>query len=411
MNILYIACSCSPDYGSEDAIGWNIPLESVRKGNSVTVIVRSGLKKSIMGWIEKHPNDVFPEFYFIETSLLLDKIAKRSLYTLRLYEFASKALRLAEELNRKKKYDIIHQITPVEFRSIGNYGKIPNVKFVVGPIAGGQKIKPALWNYVYNRKIEQLRILVNNITILNPSYRRKIKKADAILFANEETRDYFKKNNLATGEEILLPEIGVSKPEEDQGNNDKVSIPIFLMVGRLIPIKGFDIVLDALKYIEEGDFKIRICGDGELYETLEKRINNENLSEVVELVGFVDYHKMKEEYKNATALIMPSLREATGTVLVEAMLQGIPVITFDQFGAHLILDEESGWTVSVEETTEACVLGIANAMKEVINDAITAKRKGVCAANRILRYTWNKKFKVYESVYKNVLEHGMGEER
>lgn len=195
MNILYIACSCSPDYGSEDAIGWNIPLESVRKGNSVTVIVRSGLKKSIMGWIEKHPNDVFPEFYFIETSLLLDKIAKRSLYTLRLYEFASKALRLAEELNRKKKYDIIHQITPVEFRSIGNYGKIPNVKFVVGPIAGGQKIKPALWNYVYNRKIEQLRILVNNITILNPSYRRKIKKADAILFANEETRDYFKKQS------------------------------------------------------------------------------------------------------------------------------------------------------------------------------------------------------------------------
>lgn len=409
LNILYIACSCSPDYGSEDTIGWNIPLEAANRGNSVSVIVRGGLKESILGWIENHPNDIFPEFYFIETSRFLDIIARGPFYTLRLYEFASKALKLANNLNKGKKFDIVHQITPVEFRSVGNYGKISNAKFVLGPIAGGQKIKPALWSYVYNKRVENFRILINDMIITNPLYRRKIKRVKAILFANEETKNYFLMNNLATGEEICIPEIGVLEKKEmeqlKQKDNVKKKKIIFLMAGRLIQIKGFDIVLDAMKYLKEYDFKIRICGKGELYSKLEKRINDEELSDRVELVGFVDYHKMQEEYMDATALIMPSLREATGTVLVEAMLHAVPVITFDQFGAHLLIDEESGWRITVRETKEECVLEIANVMKKVIANPKIAKVKGGYAKKRILSYAWTKKYDIYESVYKHVIEN------
>lgn len=404
MNILYIAYSCSPDYGSEDAIGWNVPLVAKKRGHQVAVIVRSGLKQSIELWIKNHPEEIFPDFYYIETSFVLDKIAQGSLYTMRLYEFATRALRLAEKLNEETPFDIIHQITPVEFRSIGDYGKIINAKYVIGPIGGGEKINPLLSNYAYKKTVERLRTIINEITIRNPVYRRKIKRADGVLFANRETREYLCEHSLAIGNEILIPEIGVKTQsmQDDITETDvieKSAQIIFLMVGRLVPRKGFDIVLDALKYIKRQDYKIRICGEGELYNSLLKRIKAENLEKNVELVGFVDYHEMNQEYKKATALIMPSLREATGTVTVEAMQHGIPVITFAQFGAQLIIDDESGWCVPIEDSEQKCIRKIASVMEYVMDHPEVANAKGEKAAKKILEFTWEKKFNLYESVY------------
>lgn len=411
MNILYIACSCSPDYGSEDAIGWNVPLVAKKRGNKVTVIVRSGLRQSIETWIRNHPEEIFPDFYFIETTFVLEKIAIGPFYTMRLYEFAARALKLARELNKKSPFDVIHQITPVEFRSIGDYGKISNAKYIIGPIAGGQKINQSLWNYAYKKNVERLRVVINDITIRNPIYRKKFKRADSVLFANRETREYFCKHSLATGKEILIPEIGVKSQCPQSNSIEKNEQLIFLMVGRLIPIKGFDIVLDALKYIERQNYKIRICGEGELYSSFSKKIKAENLEEKVELVGFVDYHEMEQEYKKATALIMPSLREATGTVLVEAMQHGVPVITFEQFGAQLIIDDESGWCVPIGDSEYQCIKKMASTMEYVIDNPEVANVKGKNAAKKILKFTWDEKYNLYELVYTQLLSKKSNKEK
>lgn len=40
---------------------------------------------------------------------------------------------------------------------------------------------------------------------------------------------------------------------------------------------------------------------------------------------------------------MPSIRETTGTVLLEAMSKGIPVITINKFGGATLFDENTGW--------------------------------------------------------------------
>ena len=101
---------------------------------------------------------------------------------------------------------------------------------------------------------------------------------------------------------------------------------------------------------------------------------------------------------------MPSLREATGTVLVEAMLYGVPVITFDQFGAHLIIDEKSGWKISLKNTIDECVLELAKIMEEIIDNPKKAEEKGKFAIEKILDYTWEKKFNLYEAVYRKLIK-------
>lgn len=397
MKILYIACSCSPDYGSEDTVGWNIPLQATKSGHEVYIIVRSGTKKVIEKWMEKNTFENMPRFFYIETSTLLKKMAKGPFFTLRLYEFSSKAYKVAKKLCQVHSIDIIHQITPVEFRSIGNYGNIPNTKFIIGPIAGGQKINRLLWRYAGNKVIEHIRVLMNNLIIRSKQYRKKIEKADEILFANYETKEMFLKYSLVDENCTVIPEIGISK--ENKLKSYKREPVVFLLVGRLIPIKGIDIVLDALRYLNEENFVIRVCGEGKLKTKIKKRIEKEELNGKVELVGFVNYHKMQEEYKNATALLMPSLREATGTVLVEAMSNNIPVVTFEQFGAKLIIDNDSGWLIPLEETTEKSIQNFADVMKKIIDNPQCAMQKGENAGKRIKRYTWDKKFQFYEDIY------------
>ena len=53
MNILYIAYFCSPYWGSEDRIGWRIPLESA-KSNCVYVITRIEERRSIEQYTLRH---------------------------------------------------------------------------------------------------------------------------------------------------------------------------------------------------------------------------------------------------------------------------------------------------------------------------------------------------------------------
>lgn len=400
MKILYIAYSCSPVYGSEDTIGWNIPMQAAQRGNDVYVIVRSGLKSAIEKWLANNPNKNTPHFFFVETSTFLEKIAKGPLYTLRLFEFAKRAYKIAWDLNETVQLDVIHQITPVEFRSIGDYGAIPNVKYIIGPIAGGQKIASSLQKYSKHKFSEWLRIEINEIIIHSRKYKSKIEKADVVMFANNETKAFFLKHSLANENDIVIPEIGVPVKESFATTKKDSNKCIFLMVGRLIPIKGFDIVLDALKYIEQSNFCVRICGAGELMETLQNRINQENLEAKVELVGFVPYEKMKTEYEQASALIMPSLREATGTVLVEAMMNAVPVITFDQFGASLIVDEENGWLINCDQPTEDCVKAVAESMRMVICDKNQTANKGIVAANSITKFSWDRKYNLYSQAYR-----------
>ncbi|ELC8330629.1 glycosyltransferase family 4 protein [Clostridium perfringens] len=400
MKILYIAYSCSPTYGSEDAIGWNIPFQAAKAGHIVDVITKAEHKEIIESWIKNSSDNNIPKFHFIEINKFLKKVAHGPLYTLRLFDFSKKAYKIAESLSCNSKIDIIHQITPVEFRSIGDYGNIKGIQFILGPIAGGQKIHKSLSSYSTKKIQEWIRILMNRAVIQSKTYKKKFEKANVVLFANDETKDFFIKNGYSVKESIVIPEIGVIDNLKDKKiYKDFYDNITFLMVGRLITIKGFDIVLDSITNIKNKNFNIRICGDGELLEHFKYRIKEEKLGKNVELIGFVDYREMESEYKNADVLIMPSLREATGTVLVEAMTHGIPVITFNQFGAKKIVSNKCGYILNLNNCSQKPYEKIAEAIDYFIENSNQIKIKGKKAQEVIAQFTWEKKFELYSKIY------------
>ncbi|THB78641.1 MAG: glycosyltransferase family 1 protein [Desulfobacteraceae bacterium] len=109
------------------------------------------------------------------------------------------------------------------------------------------------------------------------------------------------------------------KPEENH----------ILMVGRASPEKGFDITLDAVKYLKTRDVKVHfVTGGPPHYEAIEKRVKSDPLlSKQVILEGILSYEKTRLKYAMADAIIIPSVwMETFCLVGLEAMANMKPVI-------------------------------------------------------------------------------------
>lgn len=185
--------------------------------------------------------------------------------------------------------------------------------------------------------------------------------------------------------------------------NDKC---IFFVACRMIYRKGIDFLLDALTKIPENlNYQVRIVGDGPELSHLQKRCKkNGNLSKHVYFTGAIPYTKMECEYIKADVFIMPSIRETTGTVLLEAMSKGIPVITINKFGGAILFDKNTGWLYN-GNNKEQYVENLKSAILECILNPNEIVRKGKNACKKAENYTWQEKNKKYQKIYKKLLEN------
>ncbi|NLJ70763.1 MAG: glycosyltransferase family 4 protein [Clostridiaceae bacterium] len=431
MNILYIAYSCSPFLGSEDKIGWCVPYES-SKTNRVWVITKEEQRKPIEKYLKEHRLENI-EFYYIDIPEVYKKVFKGFLYSGRLNAWNRRVFTLVKRICSENKVDIIHQITPIEFRAIGDYGKIADVKFVCGPLGAGQRIPQGLKDYAIGHEIiEIVRTIVNYLFRFKLKVTGKLNRCDYIMFANKETQEFLGggwncpselvfDNGLRTdelvktesvedrnmGKNITYKEsmtevvVGIKDNKIDKTNN----CCTFLVVGRMLYIKGLDFLFDALSRISEtSNYQVIIVGDGpELFRLRKRCKRDKNLKQHVQFTGKVPYFEMEREYAKADVLIMPSIRESTGTVLLEAISKGIPVITINKFGGATLIDENTGWLYDGSDK-ESYIENLKRAILECIYCPDEVKRRGINARIKAENYTWQEKNKKYQKIYENLLK-------
>ena len=122
-------------------------------------------------------------------------------------------------------------------------------------------------------------------------------------------------------------------------------------VGRLVPIKGFDVLVDALPAVAAlvPSTRVLLIGDGEEREALEARAERLGVSERLRITGVVD--DVIALLAAADVLAAPSRNEGMGRVLVEAMAIGVPVVGTTVGGIpDVILDGECGLLVPPGDT-------------------------------------------------------------
>ncbi len=100
----------------------------------------------------------------------------------------------------------------------------------------------------------------------------------------------------------------------------------FLAIGRLVKEKGFDILINAWKDIDE---KLIILGSGRLKKNLLKQIKDTSQESKIFIEESVSKNEIDEFYSRAKMLIISSRREGGPRVALEALLRGIKVISTD----------------------------------------------------------------------------------
>lgn len=222
------------------------------------------------------------------------------------------------------------------------------------------------------------------------------------MFANVETKNYLLPV-LPDNTEIIT-EVGINRNDivERQCNDLKKDVT-FLVAGRLIYRKGILFLLDVLKTLPlDSKYKVKIVGQGPEFQKIKEQCKKYRLEEHVDLMGSVTFAEMKEIYESADVLVMPSLRETTGTVLVEALCYGLPVITIDGFGGKVVLDESVAWFYS-GNTKEEILLSLKTILLECMHNSELIMKKSRAAQRMAKQYTWEKKYIQYEEIYKKVL--------
>ncbi len=158
----------------------------------------------------------------------------------------------------------------------------------------------------------------------------------------------------------------------------------FISVGRLVPAKGFDLLIDAFKLIadEHPSWNLRIIGEGALRAELEERIARHGLEGRVFMPGKHDEPAMA--LAKAQIYVLSSRHEGFPNALVEAMCAGLPPVSFNcNYGPSEIIENGSnGLLVPAED-----VRALANSMSQLATSSDLRQAIGHNAAEIASRLT------------------------
>ncbi|MCL4078790.1 glycosyltransferase [Coriobacteriia bacterium Es71-Z0120] len=161
----------------------------------------------------------------------------------------------------------------------------------------------------------------------------------------------------------------------------RAGAPRFVAVGRLVPEKGHDVLLDAFASVASAidGARLTIVGDGVKRAALEARARELGLEASVRFAGALAGRALAAELANADVFVLPSRSEGFGVVLVEAMATGLPVVATRCGGPEDIVTPRAGILVEAGDAED-----LAHGMREAVErlDAFDGAEIARSAAER-----------------------------
>jgi glycosyltransferase involved in cell wall biosynthesis len=154
-----------------------------------------------------------------------------------------------------------------------------------------------------------------------------------------------------------------------------------LRVGRLVPIKAYPVLFEALRSLDARGvpWALRMAGDGPERARLEALAERLGISDRVEFLGAVSAPRIPDEMRRASVLVVSSCMEGVPVVLMEAMAAGLPVLGTRVGGvAELVEDGATGRVVS-PGSAEA----LASALAEMWEDPRGTAARAEAARERV----------------------------
>ena len=210
---------------------------------------------------------------------------------------------------------------------------------------------------------------------------------------------------LKLGVPIATVPNGVDVPEEprsvsSQSGNGRTGCTA-LFLGRIYPIKGLPMLIEAWSRVRPEGWRLRIAGPDEAghQKQVERAASAAGLNEVVSFAGPIEPRMKSAVFSDADLFVLPTLSESFGMVVAEALAHSLPVLTTTAAPWSILQQQGCGW--SVDPTVD----GIAEGLRQ----ATGFDREGLCDMGRIGRalviekFSWKTIAQLMLSTYQEVL--------
>ena len=295
---------------------------------------------------------------------------------------------------------VLHQVNPVSPR-IPLIGRKPEMALIVGPLNGPLDYPPAFRGLLHHADRVSYALGELFVRLLGPSLDNRT-RASRLLVANKRTEEtvpaYLRSIPLS-----VLPENGVDLgifARDEAGGPTSLGGPRFAYVGALIEWKGVHYLLKAFAALPEGfDARLEIVGDGIMRHKLERMAEALGIAEHTHFHGHLGHGQIREVLKDVTALVLPSMRECGGAVMLEAMAMSRPVVATAWGGALDYLDETCGILVEPSSAT-GFVENLTQAMIRLSENSELARKMGEKGRLRVEeQYDWEGKVDRIMEIY------------
>jgi len=217
--------------------------------------------------------------------------------------------------------------------------------------------------------------LIDKMRIAQRLAKKAIHSAHNLHFVSEELRSIVERRyGDVGGRDFVLPMVfglesfsrAASKPRETNR---------ILFVGRLMEVKGVDVLIKAFsKFLENdslSDYALDIVGDGPELDSLLHLARQEQIEEKIVFHGSKQRNEIADFYANADLFVLPSKttalgeKEGLGLVVLEAMMSGVPVIGTDCGGIKETIEHGKTGIIVAENDVDALHIAMVDLIKDV----------------------------------------------
>ena len=395
---------CDPVTSMEARLGWHRARTAAEEFD-VTVICDSLNRQHIEAHAREHGNPPF-QIQFVEPPKIEERLASLpGLFYWGYHRFHKRALTIARELHRQLPFDLVHQVGLCAYREPSYLWKL-GVPFIWGPIGGAQNFPLRFLGTLspYGAAYELIRNVINWTHL---HYRTRIgtalREAEHVFAANSITADKLYRAHGIRPE--LQLETGIETLPNVKPNLREKSRPIrILWSGRLKHWKALPLLFRALGRIRgKTSFELRIIGHEQDSRSLRRLASHLGIDKQVHWLGWPVYRDALQHYEWADVFVFTSLRDTSGTGLLEALAHGCPIIGVDHQGARDIMREDCSVLVPVTHPAET-IQAFATALTDLADDSNELLRLSEGAVQRARDFTWSAHWKKMLATYWAALE-------
>jgi glycosyltransferase involved in cell wall biosynthesis len=403
--LLMIAYTCRPGRGSEGGIGWNRALQAGRFVDVWVVCEGRECESEIRGYIREHGPPPGVTFVFVPFSNLQARLIKLpGFYYLTYYLWHRAAFAAARELHARHHFDFAHQATMTGWREPGLLWRLP-IPLVWGPVGGTQNFP---WRFLTilsfrDAAVEIARNLINSFQLRTSlRVRRAARTAYQTIAANRTNRHDMERLCGVPLETML--DVGINEVGEPSHHETPVKSRLrILWTGLIEPRKALPLLIEACaKLRPEIDWEVQVLGDGPLGRQCRNRTRALGIDGRFTWLGWKERSEALSRYAWADVLAFTSLRDTTGTVVLEALSHGVPVVCLDHQGAGDIITPECGVKIPVSSPSKV-IDDLAATLECLADDPLRRTKLREGARQRACIYLWPRLGEQMADCYRRVL--------